>query len=225
MKIRNGFVSNSSSSSFIIDLGKEVTSHKDITHLFKTFDFEHYDGSAHFTPDRIAKWVFYRMKNIKESDSWLQDELLEERVPKEFYEKAYKIHKERFPEDKRLYELMELQNDIKNYNSLMDRYWNADEVDDMDALWDKIRQEDAYSKYPFLEEFDNYDEDILKEFNKRQENIISELRAPLIDEKFKTPVYEVYVQGSGEGFDCLESSALYETSSKKWSTQKLKFYS
>jgi hypothetical protein len=225
MKIRNGFVSNSSSSSFIIDTGKEVKSKEDIQHLFKDLEYEDYEGKQKLSKEEIANFVFYRMKPIKEASSWLLEELVNsEETKQEIEAKTKEIYLEKFPEHKRIWELSDKTDAIySELDELMNDYWTADNV--TNTTWNEVRAKNVYPKYPWIKELDDLPEEFFECWEKELNKIRAELYEPLINELFKNPIYTCYIQGNGEGFDTKESGALYENNSSKWSTEKLKFYS
>jgi len=222
MKIRNGFVSNSSSSSFILKL-KEPLSKKMAKSFFKEYKYEMYDeGTKVLTPEHMSEWLVDRVKklnfsNIKYYDL---DLLLSSEVVNSFYEEHEQEIKEevfnRLHWEKDFY-----SNQMKEYEKLNKEY---------EALYDKII-DISFSSNPSSEDLDNQKKyeieqkelyskmkpfyKIDEEFYAMQEKVfvekIMEEKGEEINQKIKDfYFYSFEVEGQGNGWDGLESTSMYE---------------
>ena len=214
MKTRNGFVSNSSSSSFILNSPSIISSKDDLKKFFKPFEFEYFSGydndiKTHIiTPDMSSEYAFdnlqlFNWDNINHLyyffpfifDDKFQKKIFDSLINKKI------IDLEEYTKFKNKFDV--LQDKISNLYNFFD--------DDYDEeLYDK-KIDELYKQQDELLDiyFDNFDKLV-------DDEIIHSLSNEINNLKLKYPhLYILYAEGSGNGWISPECNGIYETSPLK----------
>jgi hypothetical protein len=209
MKKRSGFVSNSSSSSFILNVSKEVKKPNDLEECFKPFKYSYFEckGDCILKPKSLAKYAYDNLVKINFNNynhlqlffyKELNDEIFEKKCIDALIEKK-EINEEEYKIKKKLYE-----ENIDKYYKL------SDEINDKSDEEIEKEMSKCYSINEKLREefFNDFYEKIEKESVKQLKNKIKQLK-----EKYDY-LYIFQAEGSGNGWISPESNGIYETSNK-----------
>lgn len=194
MKTRHGFVSNSSSSSFIIETKEQVTSPKELEYLFK--DFKFYNATV--TKAESARYAFANLEHVSKWEDWTIEELLQKDNDglKKFTTQYLKSKLDYYEE------FIKVTNE---YDKIYDSY--------IGCRWgENLTEEELDTKFPTINQMETFLDSKYDEVYKLKEEAFRTFYKDSITKLNKKNIYLFKCSGNGEGWTSKECNGIYETS-------------
>jgi len=214
MKKRLGFVSNSSSSSFVLRMKKPL----DVETAKSFFNAYSYDNKI-LTPEHMGKWLVDRVKKI----DLLKDKLTIERLYSVFgYDFIDSFYEENENEIiKRALQKMGITEEQFKTETDKGEFLNKkyDEYITKSLSNEGLTKEEEaeYEKYnnESMKQFEDFWEPFDKTVNNEIVELFLEKYPEMFEEAKKFNYYAFEIEGQGNGWDGLESTSLYESDYNK----------